>query len=618
MRLDSVSFKNFRCFRDERIDFSRITTIVGENNCGKSTILKAIDLFFSGKSIKISENDFYIGCKAVDEMKIRLDFAEVEGKAAEDLSHYVRSGRVAFEIAAKRSEDGAIDQRCVGIRYGLEEFKPFFEANNATDKRRVYDALKEKYQLPKWTNVNEAIASVNAAEADHVDEHVAIPSSVPAYGATGPLPTLQRYFDWIYVPAVKDVSDEAIESRNSAFSKLALYAIRSRSSLASEIEAIRDTARTSLATALENLSGDLEGLQRDINEEFRQINSTDVSVGLEWHDGGRLDLKEPILQSIFKDGRVFGTPDQFGHGLQRTYLMALLSLAGRVGEHDDDFKLLIGVEEPELYQHPPQARYLSRALADIADANSQVILSTHSNYFIGGRSYDGVRVIRKRENASRVYQWSADEQASYYAKRRGGEAIGEKAMLSGLDRTLQTEIAEIFFAPKIILVEGIEDRAILEAYLEKRAKFRAYLKAGCHIVPVSGKTKMPPVISLCRGFGIDVFCLFDLDRDKKEKDRNNNLIVRFAEDADEEISLEGEDHHRGSYFWAWSENIQAAIRSDVKDWDRYVEEKATAWGWSKSGMSKDPMVLSDVIAEFEGEIPCLSDLIDALERFWNA
>jgi len=56
-----------------------------------------------------------------------------------------------------------------------------------------------------------------------------------------------------------------------------------------------------------------------------------------------------------------------GHGLQRSYLLALLQeLAG--SEAPNAPTLILGCEEPELYQHPPQARHLADADGTFTDA----------------------------------------------------------------------------------------------------------------------------------------------------------------------------------------------------------------------------------------------------------
>lgn len=48
MRLKSVSIKNFRCYRDEvTVSFDDLTTFIGENDIGNSSVLEPLEIFFN-------------------------------------------------------------------------------------------------------------------------------------------------------------------------------------------------------------------------------------------------------------------------------------------------------------------------------------------------------------------------------------------------------------------------------------------------------------------------------------------------------------------------------------------------------------------------------------------
>lgn len=66
MKLVKVYLKNFRGYANyTEIDFDNITTLVGENDIGKSTILEALDIFFNDNNglIKIDKNDINVTVK---------------------------------------------------------------------------------------------------------------------------------------------------------------------------------------------------------------------------------------------------------------------------------------------------------------------------------------------------------------------------------------------------------------------------------------------------------------------------------------------------------------------------------------------------------------------------
>lgn len=56
--LKSITIKNFRSIINETIEFDKFTCLVGNNDCGKSNILKALNLFFNGQTDFNTEFDF--------------------------------------------------------------------------------------------------------------------------------------------------------------------------------------------------------------------------------------------------------------------------------------------------------------------------------------------------------------------------------------------------------------------------------------------------------------------------------------------------------------------------------------------------------------------------------
>ena len=58
MRLKSVAVKNFRCYREEAfVAIDDLTTFVGKNDIGKSSILEALEIFFNNETVKIEADD---------------------------------------------------------------------------------------------------------------------------------------------------------------------------------------------------------------------------------------------------------------------------------------------------------------------------------------------------------------------------------------------------------------------------------------------------------------------------------------------------------------------------------------------------------------------------------
>jgi predicted ATP-dependent endonuclease of OLD family len=50
MKIKSVHIKNYRALTDIHVDFDTVTTFIGPNGVGKSSILRALDWYFNGKT----------------------------------------------------------------------------------------------------------------------------------------------------------------------------------------------------------------------------------------------------------------------------------------------------------------------------------------------------------------------------------------------------------------------------------------------------------------------------------------------------------------------------------------------------------------------------------------
>ena len=76
MKLKTLYLKNFRCYKETiSIDFDDLTTFIGKNDIGKSTILEALEIFFNNDLVKIDSSDANIyGNK---EVVISCDFCEL-------------------------------------------------------------------------------------------------------------------------------------------------------------------------------------------------------------------------------------------------------------------------------------------------------------------------------------------------------------------------------------------------------------------------------------------------------------------------------------------------------------------------------------------------------------
>jgi len=90
MKIESVYIKNFRCFKEDTVQFDDYTCLVGANGSGKSTVFSALHVFFRHyKDSKtdlsnLTEKDFHH--KNTNEpIIIRVIFTDLSAAAQEEL-----------------------------------------------------------------------------------------------------------------------------------------------------------------------------------------------------------------------------------------------------------------------------------------------------------------------------------------------------------------------------------------------------------------------------------------------------------------------------------------------------------------------------------------------------
>lgn len=331
----------------------------------------------------------------------------------------------------------------------------------------------------------------------------------------------------------------------------------------------------------------------------------DVRLRLQWKQDPdkSVRVEEPWAHILAGEGEFEGELARFGHGLQRSYLLALLQeLAGT-----DDAAgptLILACEEPELYQHPPQARHLAAVLNTLRKGKAQVIVSTHDPLFVSGQGFEDVRMIRKdtAQRRSEVSHMSFDEIARVVAKVTGEEPAKPEGTLAKIHQALQPSLNEMFFTSRLVLVEGREDVAYLWSYLHLLDKEDEFRRLGGHIVPVNGKSELLRPLVIARRMSIPTYVIFDADADKTGKNGNqakhekdNSALLALLGKAGADPLPAATYSDRG--FTMWHSDIGAVVRADIgqAEWLGFRAEADKSYGHA-GGLRKNSLHIGASLA----------------------
>jgi energy-coupling factor transporter ATP-binding protein EcfA2 len=603
MKMASVRIQNFRSFADETIPLNDYTCIVGPNGSGKSNVLCALNVFFretenvATNLNQLDREDFHHQ-NTEEPVRITVTFTDLSEEAQQDFADYFRQGQlVVSAVAIFNDAAGKAEVKQYGQRLGMADFKEFFRAIGDNKKvgelKQIYAAIRGTYDdLPAPGTKDAMIEALRSYEADNPDKCELIPSEDQFYGFSKGANRLAKHVQWVYVPAVKDATTEQIEARNTALGKLLARTVRSKTNFDESVTALRASMRDQYQALLDENQHVLDDISVALHTRLSEWAHPNATLRLQWRqDPDKLvRVEEPWAHIIAGEGDFEGELARFGHGLQRSYLLALLQeLAGINGAAGPT--LILACEEPELYQHPPQARHLADVLQKLSHRNSQIIVSTHNPVFVSGEGFEDVRMIRKVQNdkCSTVSYLSYTKISEAVAAATGEQPKKPEGVLAKIHQALQPSINEMFFTRRLILVEGLEDVAYISAYLNLIDRWDEYRRAGCHIVPVNEKSEMLQPLVLAKNMGIPTFAVFDADADKPDK---NGSRTKHEKDNKALLTLLGkpdEDPLPGTTLWGtgfamWHSDIGSVVAADIGEdnWHAFRAEADTRYGHAGS------------------------------------
>lgn len=609
-------------------------------------MLSALNVFFqeagSATDVALLTAEDFHGGNTIAPVQITVTFDELSEAAKQDLSHYVRHGQlVVTSVATYDTHSSKAPVIQWGERHVFKQFAPFFEGDK--DKLAV-DPLRERFfqviggladfpDMGKKPIKAAMIDALRAYEEARPEICESQRSTDHFYGVGRVKGRLEPYVQWVYLPAVKDASLEAEEAGNTALGKLLQRTVRQKVNFADALEELRARTRAEYDALLQREQGTLKEISESLAKRLAMFAHPDASLMVEWLQGSEksVSIGDPRATIKAQEGAFKGSMTRFGHGLQRSFLLAILQELASVETVSATEKtvekptLILGCEEPELYQHPPQARHLSSVLRSLASLGNQILLTTHSAYFVSGEEFEEIRLVRRDRNSGKSYVKSTDFEkfAQRIAKSTGKKPDKNPVARAKLLAALRPEPSELYFCQRLVLVEGIADRAYISAALHLDDEWDTMRRAGLHILPTEGKSNILQLLTIAQELEIPCFVIFDADGDETHPDRrrlhqvdNKALLAALGNDGQPfpAAVLWGDDYA------IWPTNIEDEVKRcfDPAEWDRIGNDARRTIDPGAAGLKKNPMLIGEIlsIAWAEGKPPTiLTDLVERLRAF---
>src|SRR5699024_3160019 len=162
------------------------------------------------------------------------------------------------------------DVKQYGNRLGMEEFRKFFEADKngakAPELKEIFKSFRDKYtEINSANSKADMISALHDYESENPDKCILIPSEDQFYGVTRGVNKLESHIQCIFVPAIKDATEESEESTRSALGQLLARTVRSKVSFDERIRELRNNVRNEYQKlldaeqeTLDDISGSLQ------------------------------------------------------------------------------------------------------------------------------------------------------------------------------------------------------------------------------------------------------------------------------------------------------------------------------------------------------------------------
>ena len=177
-----------------------------------------------------------------------------------------------------------------------------------------------------------------------------------------------------------------------------------------------------------------------------------------------------------------------GAGIQSAVAIALARTYANITK----LPLMIAIEEPELFLHPHGCRHFYRLLKELSQNGVQIIYTTHNRSFVRAEDYQSICIVRKNGIETEV-------------KRANFETSNAIKLASKFNE----ELNEVFFADKVVLTEGYNDKIACSFCLEELGV--NFDKLNISIVDCGGAEELEALALVLKEFHIETYALIDKD-----------------------------------------------------------------------------------------------------------
>ena len=468
MLLTKIIIKNYRLLVDAKLDIDdNVTLIVGRNNTAKTSCFQLIEKVLNNKSLSYD------------------DYSLNKRKDAYILLAQFMRNRMSFERFCKKFPVITID---FYVDYSLDDpdtnlgaLSPFIidvDVDSTTAIIRAEysikiseESLRTMFELCFFENGDfkcqpEEVRDVcitNFSKIFGLNIYAINPQNESDYQLKS-LKELEDLFPFYLIPAERTLGENGDNSSNSLGALIASYfsvdVENLDSSVIDEVKALRKTVEQA-NIEIQKKSNKLLGEIVNKAVGFGYPNAEELQLGV----NTRLQIDDQIKDKT----ELTYTSENMGDSLPSSHNglgyknlikieFMLADFAEKIKQGNDVCIPLLFIEEPESHMHPQMqhafADYLEKFLGEISDVHIQTFLSSHSAHIANTIDFSKIRYAQKTAKGV------------VYKNLNSFSQENEKNM-DFIKKYLTLSRCDLFFADKVIFVEGASERLLLPDMIRK-------------------------------------------------------------------------------------------------------------------------------------------------------
>lgn len=481
MRISEIKVKNFRLLKNTSIQLEEdLSLILGKNNCGKTSLLIILDKFLNDSPF--SFDDFNSGFR--DELKSYLELEDSPNASDEPFPFLGISLKLFIEYD-ERDDLSNIGDKVImdldpenkvivlGFEYRLLEGEFFNLKNdyNAMNSQReaesnqpedILSFIKSNFRS-YFTTLKKSILYDNEIETENDSVYTDLLKEKI---------NIRNIVNFKWINARRNVSNKDKE-RSLSTQSAKIYKRM-------EDEDINRTVIDKFKEALTETDKKLEGIYGEI---FNEIIEDVRKFGGTNQDQSSIRITSTLQhKELLEDNTtvVYGSGNS-GVELPENYnglgYMNLISMIFEIkiilhefqkskDSNPADINLLF-IEEPEVHTHPQMQKIFIKNIKSLLgegisvrngeSRKLQTIISTHSAHIVAESDFEDIKYFRKEDNE--VNSKSLKDLEAIYCEQKNNYKF--------LKQYLTLHRSDLFFADKVIFIEGDTERILLPAMMKK-------------------------------------------------------------------------------------------------------------------------------------------------------